>query len=55
MAAYFSPLNFLHFKDHLEGLEEGKIAAPAHIRVKLTNHRNHHCVGHAKNLAYMII
>ena len=43
MATYYSPLKFLHFKDHLEGLEQGKIVAPVHIRVKPTNHCNHNC------------
>jgi 2-iminoacetate synthase ThiH len=43
MATYYSPLKFLHFKDHLQGLEQGKIVAPVHIRVKPTNHCNHNC------------
>jgi MoaA/NifB/PqqE/SkfB family radical SAM enzyme len=43
MATYYSPLKFLHFKDHLLGLEQGKIVAPVHIRVKPTNHCNHNC------------
>ena len=43
MPTYFSPLKFLHFKDHLEGLEKVKIVAPVDIRVKPTNHCNHNC------------
>ena len=43
MATYYSPLKFLHFKDHLEGLEHSKFVAPVHIRVKPTNHCNHNC------------
>jgi hypothetical protein len=38
MATYYSPLKFLHFKDHLQVLEQWEILAPVHIRVKLTKH-----------------
>ena len=43
MATYYSSLKFLQFKDHLKGLEQGRIVAPVHIRVKPTNHCNHNC------------
>jgi wyosine [tRNA(Phe)-imidazoG37] synthetase (radical SAM superfamily) len=43
MATYYSLLKFLHFKDQIEGLKQGKIVAPVHIRVKPTNHCNHNC------------
>jgi MoaA/NifB/PqqE/SkfB family radical SAM enzyme len=43
MATYYSSLKFLQFKDHLQGLDLGRIVAPIHIRVKPTNHCNHNC------------
>ena len=43
MTAYYSTLKFLKFKDHLQALEERRVVAPVHIRVKPTNHCNHKC------------
>jgi wyosine [tRNA(Phe)-imidazoG37] synthetase (radical SAM superfamily) len=43
MATYYSALKFLQFKDHLQGLADGRIVAPVHIRVKPTNTCNHNC------------
>jgi wyosine [tRNA(Phe)-imidazoG37] synthetase (radical SAM superfamily) len=43
MATYYSALKFLQFKDHLQGLAQGRIVAPVHIRVKPTNLCNHNC------------
>jgi wyosine [tRNA(Phe)-imidazoG37] synthetase (radical SAM superfamily) len=43
MTTYYSPLKFLKFADHLQGLQSGKVVAPVHIRVKPTNHCNHKC------------
>lgn len=43
MTVYYSSLKFLKFKDNLEFLKQGEISAPVHIRVKPTNHCNHHC------------
>ena len=43
MTAYYSALKFLKFKEHLQGLEDGRVVAPVHIRVKPTNHCNHNC------------
>jgi MoaA/NifB/PqqE/SkfB family radical SAM enzyme len=43
MTTYYSPLKFLKFKDHLQGLENDRVVAPVHIRVKPTNHCNHKC------------
>jgi len=43
MSVYYSSLKFLRFGDHLQALEQGKIVAPVHIRVKPTNHCNHKC------------
>ncbi len=43
MATYYSSLKFLQFQDHLKGLSESRIVTPVHIRVKPTNHCNHHC------------
>lgn len=43
MSTYYSALKFLQFKDHLQGLAQGQIMAPVHIRVKPTNFCNHKC------------
>ncbi len=43
MATYYSSLKFLQFKDHLQGLAQGRVVAPVHIRVKPTNLCNHNC------------
>ena len=43
MTAYYSALKFLKFKVHLQGLEDGRVMAPVHIRVKPTYHCNHKC------------
>ena len=43
MATYYSSLKFLQFKDHMKGLEQGRIVGQVHIRVKPTNHCNHNC------------
>ena len=43
MATYYSALKFLRFTDHLQAITDGRVVAPVHIRVKPTNHCNHHC------------
>ena len=43
MSTYYSVLKFLRFTDHLQAIREGRVVAPVHIRVKPTNHCNHHC------------
>ena len=43
MATFYSSLKFLQFTDHLQGLAQGRIVAPVHIRVKPTNLCNHKC------------
>lgn len=43
MATYYSALKFLRFQDHLDGLVQGRVVAPVHIRVKPTNLCNHKC------------
>jgi MoaA/NifB/PqqE/SkfB family radical SAM enzyme len=39
----YSNLKFLRFKDQLDALSSGSVAAPVHIRIKPINHCNHHC------------
>ena len=43
MTTYYSSLKFLHFKDHLQAMEQDRIVSPVHIRVKPMNHCNHSC------------
>ena len=43
MATLYSSLKFLRFADHLQAIKNGRVVAPVHIRVKPTNHCNHHC------------
>lgn len=43
MGVVYSPLKPLRFHDRLAALEQGSLAAPAHIRVKPTNVCNHAC------------
>lgn len=43
MSRLYSSVKFLNFPDHLAALREGRMIAPVHIRIKPTNHCNHHC------------
>lgn len=43
MATLYSSLKFLRFTDTLKAIEEGRVAAPTHIRIKPTNRCNHKC------------
>lgn len=43
MPTLYSPLKFMLFPDRLKALGEGGLTAPAHVRIKPTNHCNHGC------------
>lgn len=43
MGTVYSSFKFMHFPDRLEALRAGRSIAPAHVRIKPTNHCNHSC------------
>ena len=43
MGAIYSNLKFLRYADHIEALQERRVVAPIHIRIKPINHCNHDC------------
>jgi MoaA/NifB/PqqE/SkfB family radical SAM enzyme len=43
MSRLYSNLKFLRFTDHLKALEERRVVAPVHIRIKPINRCNHNC------------
>lgn len=43
MSRLYSSMKFLRFTDRLEAIRDGRVAAPAHIRIKPTNRCNHDC------------
>lgn len=43
MATLYNALKFLRYPDHVAALREHRVVAPIHIRLKPTNHCNHHC------------
>lgn len=43
MAQLYSNLKFLRFRDQLDALARGELAAPVHIRIKPINRCNHNC------------
>lgn len=43
MSTIYSNLKFLHYTDHVKALQEKRVVAPVHIRIKPMNHCNHDC------------
>ncbi|ARJ66512.1 radical SAM protein [Magnetospirillum sp. ME-1] len=43
MSRLYSSLKFLRFTDHLKAVQDGRVIAPVHIRIKPTNRCNHNC------------
>jgi len=43
MSRIYSSLKFLSFSEQIDALMEQRMAPPVHIRIKPTNHCNHHC------------
>lgn len=43
MAQLYSNLKFLRYADHLEALQDQRVVAPVHIRIKPINRCNHDC------------
>jgi radical SAM protein with 4Fe4S-binding SPASM domain len=43
MARLYSNLKFLRYPGHLKAIEDRKITAPVHVRIKPINHCNHSC------------
>jgi len=43
MSTLYSNLKFLRYADHVEALQERKVVAPVHIRIKPMNYCNHDC------------
>jgi sulfatase maturation enzyme AslB (radical SAM superfamily) len=43
MAEHYSKLKFLAYPDHLKALNEKRVVAPIHVRIKPINHCNHDC------------
>jgi MoaA/NifB/PqqE/SkfB family radical SAM enzyme len=43
MGTVYSDLKFLQFQDHIAAVRDGRVVAPAHIRLKPTNRCNHNC------------
>lgn len=43
MSRLYSNLKFLRFPDRIQALQEGRLAAPVHVRVKPINRCNHSC------------
>ena len=41
MAHLYSNLKFLEFADYIQALEERRVVAPVHVRIKPTNRCNH--------------
>lgn len=43
MTRLYSNLKFLRFRDRLDALAKGEVAAPVHVRIKPINRCNHNC------------
>jgi len=43
MSTLYSNLKFLRYADHVEALQEQRVVAPVHIRIKPMNYCNHDC------------
>ena len=43
MSRLYSNLKFLRFREQLDALAQGGLAAPVHVRIKPINRCNHNC------------